>query len=144
MKAVVFSLLFSLLLVPQVFAVEVAPRISDREIIESLSELKGGQKALNKRLDDMNLRFNDMNQRFDDLQRSTNQQFDDMNQRFNTLQATLWLFITIALTIMGAMAKILWDHQNQLASIKISLETQKDEIAFLKQLIDKLLPSRSI
>jgi len=31
--------------------VEVAPRISDREIIESLAELKAGQKALEEKMD---------------------------------------------------------------------------------------------
>ena len=62
-----FALFFSTgaVLTPA-YAVEVAPRISDREIIESLTELKAGQQAMNKRIDD--------------LQISTNRQFDDMSK----------------------------------------------------------------
>lgn len=54
-------------------AVEVAPRISDREIIESLSALKEGQKALEKRLDE---RSEAMEERF-------NEQFEAMEARFD-------------------------------------------------------------
>ena len=49
-------------------AVEVVPRISDREIIESLTILKQGQIALNKRFEDVNQRFEDVNSRIDGLQ----------------------------------------------------------------------------
>ncbi len=34
-------------------AVEVAPKITDREIVERLTRLEEGQKSLNKRFDDM-------------------------------------------------------------------------------------------
>lgn len=34
-------------------AVEVAPRITDREIVERLTRLEEGQKAINQRLDDL-------------------------------------------------------------------------------------------
>jgi hypothetical protein len=112
------------------YAVEVAPRISDREIIESLTELKAGQQAMNKRIDD--------------LQVSTNRQFDDMNKRFDTLQWMLGLFMTIALFILGAMGRILWSHQARLAQIETSLETQKDELSFLKSLIERLLPPKGV
>ena len=42
-------LILSALLSTTVQAIEVAPRITDREIIESLAELKAGQKAMDKR-----------------------------------------------------------------------------------------------
>ena len=73
---VLFLSLFFCLFVPLAFAVDVAPRISDREIIESLAELKEGQRALNQRLNDLtastNSRFDDMNKRLNDLTTSTN------------------------------------------------------------------------
>ncbi|MBI5186730.1 MAG: hypothetical protein HZA01_13530 [Nitrospinae bacterium] len=138
--ALLFLLLVALCHAP-VFAVETAPRISDREIIESLAELKAGQKALEQRLDDMNNsvngRFDDVNKRFDDLQESTNKRFDDINGRFDILQWMLGLFITVALSIFGIMGRILWNQQKKLTQIEATLEAQKEEISFLKSLIEK-------
>jgi peptidoglycan hydrolase CwlO-like protein len=135
-------LIFVALCHASVFAVEIAPRISDREIIENLSDLRGdikelkaGQKALEQRFDDMNnsvnRRFDDVNRRFDDLQEST-------NKRFDTLQWMLGLFITVALSIFGIMGRILWNQQKKLTQIEATLEAQKEEISFLKSLIEKL------
>lgn len=111
-------------------ALETAPRISDREIIEKLTKLEEGQKALEKR--------------FDDLNNSVNKRFDDINRRFDTLQWMLGLFITVALFLMGIVVRILWNQRKQLTEIETTLETQKDELAFLKSLIEKLLPPRGI
>ncbi|WP_300288976.1 hypothetical protein [Nitrosomonas sp.] len=60
MKSFVFFMSITLAL--PAFAVEVAPRISDREIIESLAELKAGQKALEAKMD---LRFTAMQEQMD-------------------------------------------------------------------------------
>jgi tetrahydromethanopterin S-methyltransferase subunit G len=64
-------------------AVEVAPRISDREIIEALAELKAGQKML---ADKMDQRFAAIDQRFADMQAQIEQRFAAMQaqieQRF--------------------------------------------------------------
>ena len=46
------------------YAVERAPRISDREIIESLAELKAGQKLIQQRFDQIDQRFQQVDQRF--------------------------------------------------------------------------------
>ena len=163
------SLLLLFLLVPlfsysAAFAVETAPRISDREIIEGLSTIRGdikelrteikrlddGLKSLEKRFDDMNCsvnkRFDDMNnsvnKRFDDMNNSVNKRFDDMNnsvnRRFDALQWMLGLFITVAISLMGIMGRILWTQQKRLTQIETTLEAQKDEISFIKALIVKL------
>jgi len=74
-----------------VFAVEVAPRITDREIIERLTRLEEGQAALlremNQRFDEMNRsidqRFESVNQRFDGMNLSINQRFESMDKRLD-------------------------------------------------------------
>ncbi|MBI3754826.1 MAG: hypothetical protein HY265_01510 [Deltaproteobacteria bacterium] len=135
-----FILLFlsiALLSYTAAFAVETAPRISDREIIEKLAKLEEGQKSLDKRFDDVNRHFDDVNKRFDDMNNS-------VNKRFDTLQWMLGLFITIALFLLGIVVRILWSQRKQLAEIETSLETQKDEISFLKNLIEKLLPPKGV
>ncbi|MFQ5647421.1 MAG: hypothetical protein ACE5GM_10860 [bacterium] len=65
-------------------AVDIAPRISDREIVEKLARLEEGQKSLRS----------------------------EMNKRQ--------------------------------AQMETSLETQKDEIAWLKEMITKLLPPKGV
>ncbi len=131
-------------------ASEVAPRITDREIVERLAKLDArmdalqkrleeGQAALNKRIDDlrseMSQRFVIVDRRFDDLR-------SDMNGRFDTLQWTLGLFITIALIILGFVLRLQWQMSGRQTQTETTLETHKDEIAFLKGLIEKLLPPR--
>ncbi len=55
MKKQTYLLSLALLLFSQsIYAVDIAPRISDREITESLAELKVGQKVINERLEQKN------------------------------------------------------------------------------------------
>jgi len=117
-----------------VFAVERAPRISDREIIESLSELRTGQKALQQQINDLK---GSMQQQINDLREST-------DRRFDVLQWMFGVFITLALAILSALWRILWHQQRRLSVIEAALETQKDEMAFIKGLIDKLLLARGV
>jgi len=87
MKVWVLSLLISfcitVLLVPSMgYAVERAPRISDKEIIESLATLKEGQRSLNKRIDQVET---SLNQRIDRVESSLNQRFDDLKWFLGTM-----------------------------------------------------------
>jgi DNA repair exonuclease SbcCD ATPase subunit len=125
-------LLLLMVSAPAVFAVEVAPRISDREIIESLAELKAGQKGLQQQIDevkgqiaelrqstqqqfsdlrqDMNARFEGMNQRFEGMNQrfeGMNQRFEDMNQRFEDMNQRLNDVMTLLQIIIGILAIVL-------------------------------------
>jgi len=133
------------LVAPPAFAVEKAPRISDREIIEGLAELKAGQKALQQQINDLK---ESTQIQINDLKESTRQQIGDLrestNRRFDVLQWMFGVFITLALAILGALWRILWHQQKRLSVIEAALETQKDEMAFIKGLIDKLLLARGV
>ena len=135
---IIIPVLVTVLMIPSfLLAVERAPRISDREIVERLTKLEEGQKHLRSQ----------MNSRFDDLRSEMNSRFDDlrseMNGRFNILQWMLGLFITIALVILGFVLRMQWQMQRRQTRMETSLETYKDELAFIKGLIDKLLPPKS-
>lgn len=86
MIRILFALTW-LIVVHPVFAIDTAARISDREIIESLAEIKAGQKVLEDKMDQrfiatqeqMNLRFAAVDQRFASIQ-------DQMDHRFNSIQ----------------------------------------------------------
>ena len=114
MKCIIFFIL--LILPTTTLAVEVAPRISDREIIEKLvvleagqaalrSEMRAGQAALGKRMDDMN------------------QRMGDMNQRISSQQATmLALFSAMVALILALFAYIAWDRRTMLKPVVERLE----------------------
>ena len=148
-KVIIFAGLMAILLVPVVAAaVEKAPRITDREIVEKLTRLEEGQKALNKRFDDVNKRFDDVNRRIDDLRAEMNGRIDDlraeMNGRFNTLQWMFGFFITISLVILGFVLRMQWQMQRRQTRLEATLSAHKDELVFLKNLIEKLLPPKGV
>ena len=137
-NSLILQLLFVLLFpYSAAFAVETAPRISDREIIEGLSNIRGDVKELRVEI-----------KRLDEGQKSLEKRF---GERFDTLQWMLGLFITLAISLMGIMGRILWTQQKRLTQIETTLEAQKEEISFIKaliiklqSLIESLLPPRSV
>jgi uncharacterized protein (UPF0335 family) len=152
-KVVILAGLMAILFVSGVSAaVEEAPRITDREIVERLTRLEEGQKALNKRFDDlraeMNGRFQAMDKRSDDLRAEMNGRFDDlraeMNGRFDILQWMFGLFITISMIILGFVLRMQWQMQRRQTGMEATLNAHKDELAFLKNLIEKLLPPKEV
>ena len=61
----IITVLITVLIIPSfLLAIERAPRISDREIVERLTRLEEGQKNLEKRFDDLR---SEMNSRFNTL-----------------------------------------------------------------------------
>ena len=130
-KVIIFAGLMAILLVPVVAAaVEKAPRITDREIVERLTRLEEGQKALNKR--------------FDDLRAEMNGRFQAMDKRFDILQWMLGLFIAISLVILGFVLRMQWQMQRRQTVLEATLNAHKDELVFLKNLIEKLLPPKGV
>lgn len=117
-----------------VIAVERAPRISDKEIVERLTRLEEGQKTLERRIDNLD---KGLNKRIDDLR-------SEVNSRFDTLQWMLGLFITIALVILGFVLRMQWQMHRRQTRMETILETHKDELSFLKGLIEKLLPPKDV
>jgi uncharacterized membrane-anchored protein YhcB (DUF1043 family) len=137
-KVIIFTGLMAILLVPMVaVAVENAPRITDREIVERLTRLEEGQKALNGRIDDVN-------KRMDDFRAEMNGRFEAMDKRFDTLQWMLGLFITISLVIFGFVLRMQWQMQRRQTVLEATLNAHKDELAFLKNLIERLLSPKGV
>ncbi|MBI3814631.1 MAG: hypothetical protein HY279_09235 [Nitrospinae bacterium] len=149
MKRIIISLYFAFcILYPHtaVFAVETAPRISDKEIIEKLSALdakidreianvRGDIKELRAEIKRLDEGQKALQQQINDLKESTRQQINDLRELIKWM---LGLFISIALTVMVIMGRILWNQQKKLTQIDTSLEAQKEEISFIKTLIEKL------
>ena len=130
-KVIIFASLMAILLVPVVAAaVEKASRITDREIVERLTRLEEGQKAFNRR--------------FDDLRAEMNGRFQAMDKRFDILQWMFGFFIAISLVILGFVLRMQWQMQGRQTRLEATLSAHKDELAFLKNLIEKLLPPKGV
>ncbi len=129
------TFMIAVLIIPgPLFAIETAPRISDREMVERLTRLEEGQKSLRS----------EMNSRFNDFRSEMNSRFEAIDKRFDILQWMLGLFITIALVILGFVLRMQWQMQRRQTRIETSLEAYKDELAFIKGLIEKLLPPKGV
>ena len=120
---IIIGLIMGMLTPSMLIAVERAPRISDREIVERLTRLEEGQKSLERRLDDLR---------------------SEMNSRFDTMQWMFGFFIMIALVTLGFVLRMQWQMHRRQTRIETTLEVHKDDLAFLKGLIEKLLPPKGV
>lgn len=103
-------------------AVEIAPRISDREMIESLAELKAGQRQLQKEMDH---RFESVDQRFE----SVDQRFESIDQRLNSLESTmLTLFSALIMLIVALFGYIAWDRRTALRPLEREMQSLKRDL----------------
>ena len=74
---ITITVLIPVLIIPSLLlAIERAPRISDRKIVERLTKLEEGQKSLRS----------EMNSRFNDLRSEMNSRFQAIDKRFDILQ----------------------------------------------------------
>ena len=151
-------------------AYDTAPRISDREIIESLAELKQGYKNLNLRIDDMNQslnqrfdaidkRFDDMNQslnqrfdvidkRFDEMTQSSNKKFDEMtqnfNQRFEEMHAMiLTLFTSVMALVIAMIGYMIWDRKTAQQPFKHQLEQLGNQVSTVETTMETQLDMKN-
>jgi len=101
-------------------AVEVAPRITDREIIESLAAIRGDIKRLDQRFEAMetqiNQRFDAVDQRFETMETQINQRFEGINQQISELKSfMLWGFGILFAGMFSLVGFVLWDRRTALA-----------------------------
>jgi len=113
MKSFIFFM--SIMLALPAFAVDVAPRISDREIIESLAELKAGQKALEEKMD---LRFTAMQEQMD-------RRFEAVDRRLDFVRQLM--LVTIA-GIFGLIGFIIWDRYSTLRPMDMRLRRLEENL----------------
>ena len=145
---VIISFLYSPLVS---YAVEVAPRISDREIIESLAELKMGQKNINNRFQSLeksidtrfqsfekniDTRFQSLEQsidtRFQSFEQSIGTRFQSIDKRFQSMDkrfAFLETLIMIVITgIFGLIGFIVWDRKTALRPLERKIDKLESEL----------------
>jgi len=157
MRRFSITMVVILLLSQFLMGVEVSPKISDREIVERLARLEERQKALEKRIEDLRSemiarfegvdeRFEAVDKRFDAVDKrfdAVDKRFDSIEKRFDIFHWMFGIFITVSIVILGFVVRVQWQMQKRMVFVEKSLETQRDEISFLKSLIEKLITQRS-
>lgn len=116
-KAITIIGLIATFSIPSViFAIEKAPRISDREIVERLTRLEEGQKATNESIKQ--------------LREDMNKQFERIDSQFNRL-TNIMLGILGAFTglLGGTIWFALWDRRTMIRPFEDKVKKMDDEIA---------------
>jgi archaellum component FlaC len=112
------------------YAIETAPRISDREIIERLDRLEeglrrveDGQKAI---LREMDKRFEAVDKRFE----AVDKRFDEVDKRFNLL-VTIFIAMTAAFFGMTAatIGFAIWDRRTMIRPFEDKMKKVEENIA---------------
>ena len=67
-----------------------------------------------------------------------------MDKRFDILQWMFGLFITISLVFLGFVLRMQWQMQRRQTDLEATFNAHKNELAFLKNLIEKLLPPKEV
>ena len=134
------ALFLSLAHIGNALAVEVAPRISDREIIERLTGLEEGQKRLEQRMDAVQKQ---LEQRMEAMQKQLEHRMEAMRshfeQRMNTMQSHFeqrmeaqWnLTLVMIAGIFGLIGFVVWDRKTALKPLerrfaRIAHELERD------------------
>ncbi len=128
MKKIAFLFLLCAL-VPWAQAMEVAPRISDREIVEALTELKAGQRALETRMDG---RINTLEAKLDERFRGIDQRFASIDQRFADIDKRLDfmqnLMLVLVAGVFGLIGFVVWDRYSTLRPLDLRLKRIEEEL----------------
>ncbi|SLM33169.1 conserved exported hypothetical protein [Desulfamplus magnetovallimortis] len=115
------------------FAVEPAPRISDREIIEKLSKLEVGQEALSTRLTDIR---DEMKSGQETLRAEMKSGMEALGKRLDDLSARqadandtmLVLFSSLIALIVALFGYILWDRRTMMKPVSEKLHQFEREV----------------
>ncbi len=116
MKSTVIALIVIVFGCSICWGVEVAPRITDREIVERLTRLEEGQKAIlremDKRFESMDRRFESMDKRFDQL--------------INVVIAIISAFAGIVAVTIGFA---IWDRRTMIRPFETKIKAMESQLS---------------
>jgi hypothetical protein len=114
-RVMIVFIFLHLFLPMSLWAVEIAPRISDREIIEKLVVLEEGQKALRT---EMRSGQEALRTEMKSAQEALNKRLDDLNKRQDDSNNTmLVLFGSLITLIVALFGYIAWDRRTMVKPV---------------------------
>ena len=148
MKTAVLTVLLALPCSGAAGAVETAPRISDREIIERLTKLEAGQTHLATKIEanttaitQLRADMQTQNQQLrTDMQTQFQQLRQDMNARFAELnQLMLGMLGAFAALVAATIGFALWDRRTMVRPFESRAKAVEDELAHNQENLHSLL-----
>ena len=131
-RCVLGLLLVTLFLPGPLWAVEVAPALTDREIADRLTRLEEGQKALRT----------EVSQLREDMNRQNQHLRDDINAQFDRLsQLLLGLLGTFTALVIATIGFALWDRRSMLRPIEGRVAILEEDLATNRPRMQALLES---
>ena len=127
LSVILLPIVFTLILCnSSTFAIETAPHISDREIVERLTRLEEGQGALREEVKQLR---------------------EDMNKQFDRVDAQFDRIVNIMLGIFGAFAAMcggtiwfaLWDRRTMIRPFEDKVKKIEDDISENRNKLHTLL-----
>ena len=126
-----------LLLPGLVWAVETAPALTDREIVERLTRLEVGQTALRAEVGQLR---EDMNRQTQQLRAEMGQLREDMNLQFTRqFRLTVALLSAFAALVAAIIGFALWDRRTMLRPFERTVRTLEDDLTTNRQRVEALV-----
>lgn len=126
-----------LLLPGPVWAVEVAPALTDREIVERLTRLETGQTAVRAEVGQLR---EDMNRQTQQLRAEMGQLREDMNLQFaRQFRLTVALLGAFAALVAAIIGFALWDRRTMLRPFERSVRSLEEDLTTNRQRVEALL-----
>ena len=135
MKRIILVFFLILWVVPAIVSgIEVAPRITDKEIIERLTRLEEGQKSI---LREMDKRFEAIDRRFETIDK----RFEAIDRRFEAIDRRFDQLNNLIIGIIGAFSAIvavtigfaIWDRRSMIRPFEDKVEElRKTDQKFLE------------
>ena len=149
MKRIILVFFLILWVMPAIVSgIEVAPRITDKEIIERLTRLEEGQKSIlremDKRFEAMDKRFEAINKRFESIDKrfeSIDKRFESIDKRFEAIDRRFDQLNNLIIGIIGAFSAIvavtigfaIWDRRSMIRPFEDKVEgLRKTDQKFLE------------
>ena len=137
MKTAVLTVLLALLCSGAAGAVETAPRISDREIVERLTKLEAGQTHLATKIEANTTAITQLQT---DMQTQFQQLRQDINARFAELgQLMLGMLGAFAALVTATIGFALWDRRTMVRPFESRVKAVEDELARDRENLHSLL-----
>lgn len=146
MSRFVAQWVLTLLLLPSpVWAVEAAPALSDREIVERLTRLETrldeGLKALREDIQQLREDMNRQNQQLrEDMNRQNQQLREDMDKQFaRQFRLTLALLGAFSALVAAIIGFALWDRRTMIRPFERAVTSLTEELTTNRQRLEALL-----
>lgn len=135
-RVIIIAIIMSFVeLVCAVHAVEVAPGITDREIIQGLAEIKGEILGITARLDSVDKQFEQVDKQFEQVDKRFDVMQHNMDNRFDSIEKKIDQLVLLMTAIVGAFAVIvaitigfaIWDRRTAVRPLQAQIRLLENE-----------------